>query len=258
MPANRIRAAIVDDEPPARALLRMLLAAQADVEIVGESTNGIEAVSMLRREEPDLLFLDVQMPGGSAFDVLQSLNPERLPATIFVTAHDSYAVKAFEVCAIDYLLKPFDRERFDRALDRARQTLATGRQREIRKAILDLLRERERPARKQRISVADGDRIHFLALEEILWIEAQGNYVQLHTSKGAHLLRETMTSVERRLDPDRFLRIHRSTIVNADHIQELQRWFRGEYKVILNNGTELKLSQNYREGLDKLLGRVNG
>jgi two-component system LytT family response regulator len=255
MPGKRIRAAIVDDEPPARALIRMFLASHPDVEIAGESADGADAVSMLRRERPELLFLDVRMPGADGFDVLEALDPDQIPSIIFVTAYDKYAVRAFEVRAIDYLLKPFDRERFDAALDRARELIATGRQREIGETILDLLRQQERPSRRQRIAVADGDRIRFLRLEEILWIEAQGNYVEIHTASGSHLLRETMASIEKRLAPDRFLRIHRSTIVNADHIRELQRWFRGDYKVVLNDGSELRLSQNYRQSLSALLGQ---
>jgi two-component system LytT family response regulator len=250
-----IRALIVDDEPPGRARLRDLLAAEADVEVVGECADGTEAVTAVRDLRPDLLFLDVQMPGLDGFGVLEALGRECPPAVIFVTAHDRYALRAFDVHALDYLLKPFDRQRFQKALGRARTQLAGAGGPAARERLLALLEE-VRPAPKplERLALKTAGRITFLKADEIDWIEAAGNYVRLHAGGEAHLLRETMSRLEGRLDAARFVRIHRSTIVQLDRIRELQPWFHGDYRVRLRDGTELTLSRGYRPKLQELLG----
>ncbi len=255
-----VRALIVDDEPLARQRLRTLLKGESDIEIVGECSDGQEAVAAVRELQPDLLFLDVQMPVLDGFGVLEALGPEQLPAVIFVTAYDSYAIRAFEVNALDYLLKPFDRDRFRKALQRARSMIFkegpgfTGEQ-------LGALLEESHPERGpttgrplERLVIKSSGRVFFLRTEEIDWIEAAGNYLRLHVGNDMHLLRDTMNNLEARLHTDKFLRIHRSTMVNLERVKELQPWFHGDYKVILLDGTELTLSRSYRPKLKNLLG----
>ena len=256
-----VLALIVDDEPLARQRLRTLLKGESDIEIVGECSNGQEAVAAVRELQPDLLFLDVQMPVLDGFGVLDALGTEQLPAVIFVTAYDTYAIRAFEVNALDYLLKPFDRDRFRKALQRARSQITkessalTGEQ-------LGVLLEEAQPERSatagrhtlERLVIKSSGRVFFLRTEEIDWIEAAGNYLRLHVGNDMHLLRDTMNNLEARLHPDKFLRIHRSTMVNLERVKELQPWFHGDYKVILLDGTELTLSRSYRPKLRDLLG----
>ena len=252
-----IRALIVDDEPLARERLESMLAAESDIEIVGQSCNGIEAVAAIQATTPDLVFLDVQMPELDGFGVLAALEGERQPAVIFVTAHDRFALKAFEVHAIDYLLKPFDRERFRKALDRARQQLKQREGGEIEQKVSALLAGlKNEPRSLDRIPVKSSGRVVLVKTSDIDWIEAADNYVNLHTGKEAHLHRETMTALEGRLPASKFLRISRSTMVNVDRIKELQPMFHGDYTVILQNGTKLTLSRGYREALNQLLGRM--
>lgn len=239
---KKIRALIVDDEPIARRGIRAQLAEERDVEVIHESGNGREAVAFIREHAPDLVFLDVQMPELDGFGVVEAIGIERMPSVIFVTAYDRYAIRAFEIHALDYLLKPFDNERFSAALQRARaqierQSLSDLNQR--LQSLIDDLKPAEKKKFAERLVIKSAGRIFFLSVEEIDWIEAADNYVRLHAGRNAHLLRETMNSLESRLDPSEFLRVHRSTIINARRIKELHPMFRGEYEIILNDGTRL-------------------
>ena len=254
----KVRTLIVDDEPLARERVRQLLAEEADVEIVGEFEDGLTALEAIRKQGPDLVFLDVQMPELDGFGLLTQLDPTRLPAIIFVTAHDQFALRAFEVHALDYLLKPFDQERFRTALDHARAWLARRGSEELDTRLSSLLADLRGPATPKvpdRLAVKTGGRVILLKAEEIDWVEAADNYVSLHVGVASHLLRETMNSIEHRLPSHRFLRISRSTIVNLDRVRELQPLFHGEYAVILTDGTRLTLSRGYRDRLSVLLGK---
>ena len=247
-----IRALIVDDEPLARRGIRTRLLRDADdVEILMECTNGREAADHIRSTKPDLVFLDIQMPGMDGFDVIDAVGIEEMPVVIFVTAYDRHAVRAFDVHALDYVLKPIDDDRFAEALARARAHIDKERQSELGRRVASLMAERK--GRDQRFVIKSGARISFVAADEIDWVEAAGDYVRLHAGKKAHLLRETMSKIEARLG-EVFLRIHRSTIVNADRIRELETYFNGEYFVILEDGTKLKLSRSYRDRLQAFLG----
>ena len=242
-----IRTLIVDDEPLARERIRMLLEDQPDLEIVTESANGTEALREIQRLAPDLVFLDIQMPELTGFELLDHLDPARIPVIIFVTAYDQYALKAFEVCALDYLLKPFDRERFNRALARARTELDRRKAGQVNDQVLKLLSElQQRKKYLEKLIIRDGGRVFFLRADEIDWIEAAGNYVRLHTGKEEYLYRETMLNLEAQLNSERFVRIHRSAIVNIERIKELQPWFRGDYVIVLRDNQKLTLSRTYR------------
>jgi two-component system LytT family response regulator len=246
-----IRALIVDDEPLARERIRMLLEDEPGVEVVSESTNGTEALRAIQKLAPDLVFLDIQMPELTGFEVLDRLDPARMPVIIFVTAYDQYALKAFEVCALDYLLKPFDRERFTRALARARAELDRRKAGQVNEQVLKLLSELQHGKKHlEKLIIREGGRVFFLRADEIDWIEAAGNYVRLHAGKEEYLYRETMIKLETHLNPDHFARIHRSTIVNIERIKELQPWFRGDYMIVLRDNQKLTLSRTYR-------GRLN-
>jgi Response regulator of the LytR/AlgR family len=254
--ASRLRVIVVDDEILARQIIREMLSKDPEAEIVAECVNGREAVEAIQTHRPDLLFLDIQMPEIAGFEVLEALQGERLPIVIFVTAYDQYAVRAFEYHALDYLLKPFDRERFEMALARAKAQTRRERNGELDKRISALLEALKSETKYvERLVIKNGGRVFFLETGEIDWIEAEGNYVRLHTDKKSHLLRETIGSLEDHLDPKKFLRVHRSTIVKLDSIRELQPWFHGEYHIILHNGTKLTLSRNYREQLQLVLGK---
>jgi two-component system LytT family response regulator len=254
----RIRVLLVDDEPLARDMLREMLQGDPQVEIVGESCNGREALAAIKAEAPDLIFLDVQMPEVGGFEVLASLKGEKAPYVIFVTAYDQYAVRAFEVQALDYLLKPFDQERFDVSWQRAKAQLRRDRNGGgMDERILALLEELKAGNKYlERLVIKAAGRIYFLETGDIDWIEAEGNYVSVHSGKKSHLLRETISSLESQLDPKKFVRIHRSSIVRLDYIQELQPWFHGEYRVILHDGTQLTLSRNHRDKLQEALGKL--
>jgi len=253
---GKIRALIVDDEHLARKKLRTLLEREPEVEIIGECGNGAQAVSLIQEQAPDLLFLDVQMPGLDGFDVLKAVGAGQMPVVIFVTAYDQYALRAFEVHAIDYLLKPFDRDRFQTALERARTQIQGKQSHDLNQRLLDLLKGlKAGPKYPERLVVKSAGRVFFLKAEEIDWVEAADNYVRLHVGGEAHLLRETMSGLEANLDPAQFLRVHRSTIVNLERIKELKPWFHGEYLIILRDGTQLTLSRSYRERLHELLGK---
>jgi two-component system, LytTR family, response regulator len=246
-----IRAIIVDDEPLACERIRMLLEGEPELRIVSECRNGKDALRAIEELNPDLVFLDVQMPELTGFEMLDRMDPARMPVVIFVTAYDQYALKAFEVSALDYLLKPFDRERFKRALGRARAELDRRKAGAVNEKVLKLLSELQRSKKYvDKLIVRAGGRVLFLRADEIDWIEAAGNYVRLHAGKEEYLYRETMTRLEEQLNPDRFARIHRSTIVNIERIKELQPWFRGDYMILLRDGSKLILSKTYR-------GRLN-
>ncbi|MDT5156951.1 MAG: two-component system, LytTR family, response regulator [Acidobacteriota bacterium] len=255
-PQAPIRVLVVDDEPLAREKIRGLAADDPELRVVGECTNGAEAIEAVQSIRPDLILLDVQMPEVGGFAVLEALKDEGLPPVIFITAYDHYAVRAFEFHALDYLLKPFDRERFRAAIDRAKRQIRRENGDGLDARILALLEQiREQPTRySERLVVKTGGRVFFLNTDEIDWIEAEGNYVSIHTGKKAYLLRETITSLEAQLDPKDFVRIHRSAIANINRIKELQPWSHGEYHVILHDGTQLTLSRSFREKLQSALG----
>ncbi len=253
---QRIKTIIVDDEPLACRRIRRLLQSDDEVEVVAICTSGQEAVKAIEEHHPDLLFLDVQMPVMDGFGVLQAVDPALPPQIIFVTAYDQYAIQAFEVHALDYLLKPFDRERFAKSVSRAKEMIHQNQQKAITKELLTIRDElRVRPKYLDRLVIRTGGRIFFLKTQEIDWIEAHGKYVTIHSGKESHLLREGISSLEGDLNPGKFARIHRSTIVNVDRIKELLPWFHGDCKILLNDGTELMLSRHYRQRLDELLGR---
>jgi two-component system LytT family response regulator len=251
-----IRTLIVDDEPLARERVRLLLEREPDLEIVGECSDGHEALATIRSTSPDLVFLDIQMPELDGFGMLAELDPAHLPAIIFVTAFDQFALRAFEVHALDYLLKPFDSERLQAAVQRAREWIRRQRGGELDPRLAALLNDlKGAPKVPGRLAVKSGGRVLLLRTEDIDWVEAADNYVNLHVGKESHLLRETMNALEARLPSERFLRISRSTMVNLDRIRELQPMFHGEYAVILQDGTRLTLSRGHREKLSRLLGR---
>jgi two-component system LytT family response regulator len=240
---NPIRAVIVDDEPLARELIASLVAEDPGVELIAQCANGESAVSAILSTSPDLVFLDVQMPGMDGFEVLDTVGPDRSPVIIFVTAYDRHAVRAFEVHALDYLLKPVAPDRFRECLGRAKNLI----RRDQRYPLEGFLRERGRFLK--RLAIKDGDRILLLRTDDVDWLEAEGNYVRVHMGKTAHLVRDTISNLESRLDPEGFRRIHRSTIVNVERVRELQHWFHGDYKLILKTGHVLTLSRRYRDRL---------
>jgi two-component system LytT family response regulator len=249
---------IVDDEPLARERVRRHLRDEPGIEIVGEAGNGREAVAAIEEKTPDLVFLDVQMPEMNGFDVLKALEENKIPAIVFTTAYDKYAIQAFEFHALDYLLKPFSRERFRRAVRHAREQLENSRQSgSIDERLVSLLENLKAKKYLERIVVKNSGRVFFIKTDEIDWIEAAGNYLKLHVGRDAHLIRETMQSIEAKLDPEKFFRIHRSTLVQIDRIKELHPLFGGDYGVILRNGTELSLSRNYRDRLPELFGNLS-
>ena len=256
----KTRTIVVDDEPLARDRLLKLLRAEPDIEVVGEAKNGREGVELIRQTKPALAFLDVQMPELDGFGVLAELKADERPAVVFVTAFDKFALKAFEVRAVDYLLKPFDKERFTTALNRAIDQVKRQQAGELSQRLTALLadvRPEQKPKQLDRIAVKSSGRIVFVKVDEIDWVEAADNYVSLHVGTENHLHRETMATLEGQLPMEKFMRISRSTIVNMDRIKELQPLFHGEYTVILRNGTKLTLSRSYREKLDQLMGRIS-
>ena len=250
----KIRTVIADDELLARERLRQLLRNEPEIELVAECADGQEAVAAIEKHSPDLVFLDIQMPELDGFGVLESMPAELAPVIVFVTAHDKFALRAFEVHAVDYLLKPFDRERFQKALSRAmervKQRGKTGAGAGPASAVLAELRPVPKPL--ERLAVKTSGRVIFVKLADIDYIEAAHNYVELHVDKQSHLLRETLNSIEARLPEDKFVRISRSVIVNIERIKELQPLFYGEYTVTLHNGARLTLSRRYRDKLTRL------
>jgi two-component system LytT family response regulator len=254
-PAPRIRTLIADDEPLARHGVRILLERDTGVEIVGEAAGGVEAADLIQRLRPDLVFLDVQMVGCDGFETLKRVGPKAMPVVVFVTAYDEYALRAFEFNAVDYLLKPYDDARFAAALERARDLVMRKRGDAVDNRITRLIEHIEGEGR-DRILLKSSGEIIFLKTNEIDWIEAEGDYVKFHVTGRTHLMRGTMAALEERLDPARFIRIHRSTIVNADRLRKLSPSFEGEYAVVLQDGTKLRLSRGYHDRIKALLGRV--
>ncbi len=251
----RWRVIVVDDEPLARERLRTLLASHEEFELVAECGDGEEAVVAIHRHAPDLVFLDVQMPEVDGFGVLRMLDESRLPEVVFVTAFDAYALRAFDVNAVDYLLKPFDRARFERALARASDALRARTNGEPSAQLASLLAQlRTDRGRAGRFVVRSGSKLHFVREDDVDWIDAQGNYVRLHAQGREHLVRETMAGVEARLDASRFVRVHRSAIVNIERIVSLEPYFHGEYVLTMKDGAKLTSSRTYSGRLRELLG----
>ncbi|HEX6199491.1 MAG TPA: LytTR family DNA-binding domain-containing protein [Thermoanaerobaculia bacterium] len=251
----RVRAAIVEDEPLARDLLRTLLAERGEIELVAEHASGVAALPALRRDPVDLLFLDVRMPEMDGFQLLASLDADLLPAVVFITAHDEYALRAFEVAAVDYLLKPIDERRFHAAVDRALDRLRSHGWRRDLGRLLEMV-ERIQPERHlERLPIRRGDRILLLPVADVCWLEASRNNVLVHTAERTHTIRDTLSQLDRALDPARFTRISRSAIVNVARIVEIQPWFHGDYVVILQNGARVQSTRSFRAGVERLIHR---
>ena len=265
-----IRVLIVDDEPLARRRIRSLLEGDSEVEVVGEAGNGVDAVEAIRAQSPDVVFLDIQMPELDGFGVVREVGVDELPVVVFVTAHDEHALEAFSVHALDYLLKPVERERFRDALDRAKAQLrgrgvgatagAAGLGAEpaqLGSRLDALLRHLDAEQRfPGRLAIKTDGRVLFVRTDDIDWIETAGNNLKIHVGRDVHLLRATMSRIEQRLSPRKFLRIHRSILVNLDRVRELQPWFQGDYVVILKDGTRLTSGRSYRAALRVLLERA--
>lgn len=250
----RIRAVIVDDEPLARRGILRFLKNHSELEVVAECGDGQSAVGAILAKKPDLAFLDVQMPEMNGFEVVSCVGPEKMPLTIFVTAFDRYAIRAFDANAIDYLLKPVSAGRFTKALARAKERIAEKSRHETAQRMIATLEEIKRQEEYlERLPVSENGRIVFVKTREIGWIEASGNYAQLHVGPRTYEIRETLNTLERKLSPRDFLRIHRSTIVNVHLIKEIQPWFHGYHLVRLQNGKELRLSR-YQGEIAKRLG----
>lgn len=253
-----IRVCVIDDEPIACRRLQRMLKEDPEIEVVKVCRNGEEASEAILQMEPELVFLDVQMPGMDGFEVLDSIkNMEAIPHVIFVTAYDQYAIRAFEVQALDYLLKPFDRKRFTGAVSRAKSQVRKERDKTMDRALYaSLLNEiRSQPKTVDRLMIKSGGKVFFLKKDEIDWIQAHGKYASIHAGTESHLIREGMIELEQELEPTRFLRIHKSTIVNIDRIEHLQPLLHGDYRVFLRDGTVLTVSRRYRQKLDELFGK---
>jgi two-component system, LytTR family, response regulator len=239
-----VKVVIVDDEPLARQVVRILLENDRELTVAGEC-NGVDAPEVILRERPDILFLDIQMPEVDGFDVLERVGPDTVPAVVFVTAYDEYALRAFEVHALDYLLKPFDDRRFFTALSRAKEQVRTARQ-------------SAKPASSftRRFLVRAREKVLFIKADDLEWVEAADYYVSLHAGGKSYLLRQTMAEIERQLDPARFVRVHRSAIVNLDRVKEMHPLFRGDCALVLADGTQLRLSRARREEFERRLAGV--
>lgn len=259
----KIKTAIIDDEPLAREKIRTFLKDQEDIEVMGECKDSLEAIELIKKSKPDLIFLDIKMPGMNAFEMLENLNKnlkvKEFPLIIFTTAFDKYALKAFEVHALDYLLKPFDRERFLITLERARTQLTNKISGENSKKILQALEDLKRKDNSinenvlERIVIKSSERIYFVQTSEIEWLEASGNYIKIFANGASHLTRDTMNSMEKKLNPQKFVRIHRSIIVNVDFIKEFKPWFNGEYEVYMKNKTKFTSGRTYKNNIDSIL-----
>jgi two-component system LytT family response regulator len=252
---NTIRALIVDDEAAARRRIKQFLSDLPEVEVVGECEDGQQAVAFIREHAPDLVFLDVQMPRMNGFNVIVEVGAELIPAVIFVTAYDQFAIRAFEVHAVDYLLKPFNRERFRQAVERAVQLIRTAQQGSpFTNRLQELCQELVAVAEyKKRLQIKAEGRLILLDKEKIDWVETVDNHLRLHVGRELYAMRGTMSYIESVLDPRKFVRIHRSTLVNIDRIKEMQPLFNGDQLLILDNGTQLPMSRTYRERLQSLL-----
>lgn len=251
----KMRVLIIDDEPLAREGIVFQLRNESDVEIVGECEDGSAAIEAIKRQKPDLVFLDIKMPKVSGFNVIEQIGSSNMPLVVFLTAYDEYAVEAFRLNALDYLLKPIDRARFQQSLQKARKQLQKDRlstQGAQLEQLLTAMRNTGKPIEPEvppRIAVKLGGSIQFLHPDELLWVEAEGDYVNVHTTARSHLVRETMLAMEKRLEPYGFQRIHRSAIVNLDKIAKLAAAENGDYEVLMTNGLPLKIGRNYREAL---------
>lgn len=249
----QIKALIVDDEPLARDRIRELLKDHPEIEVIAEAKNGQEAIDAVVNHNPDLVFLDVQMPDLDGFDVLQNLNVERLPLIIFVTAYDQHALRAFDVHAVDYLTKPFDRQRFAEAIAQAKVVMNGAKEPDTAR-ILSMLQELRAGSRYlERFAIKNGETVFFVRAADVDAIEAEGNYVRLNLAGSSHLLRDTLNNVESQVNPRMFVRIHRRTIVNIDRVKEVQTWARGEYRVVLFTGAYYTLSRGYRQHFEKFI-----
>lgn len=248
-----IRVLIVDDEPIARRGIRQQLRGEADLEVIGECGDGAAAIEAITGLAPDLIFLDIQMPEVGGFDVVEAIGIARMPAVVFVTAYDEHALRAFDVHAVDYVLKPIDRHRFRTAVERARRRLAHA-PGQLDRRIAAVLGELGRPAHDyaKRLAIKGDGRVILVDVDEVDRLEAAGNYVEVHSGARHHLVRETMASLEARLDPARFVRVSRSSIVNADRVRELQPMFNGDFVVVLRDGTKVAGSRRYRAAFDML------
>jgi two-component system LytT family response regulator len=245
---------VVDDEPLAREGLRVLLAKDPGISAIHEAKDGREAIAQIRKLNPDLVFLDVQMPEMDGFAVVREIGAEQMPAVIFVTAHDQYAIQAFEINALDYLLKPVIEERFARALSRAKACTGPGLATDLNQQIIGLLETLASPRNYvKRLVVRSSGKTVFVSVEEVDWIEAAENYVELHTGHGNHLLHVTMNTLEKSLDPEKFLRIHRSIIVNLGRIKTLQSGAHGEYVITLRDGARLQSGRSYSDRMKALI-----
>ena len=250
-----MRVVIVDDEPLARERMRELLAEQVDIDVVAECESGRDAIEAIARERPDLVFLDVQMPGIDGFEVLRGIRPEEMPAIVFVTGDDRHALKAFDAHALDYLLKPFDGERLERALDRARSRLSGAGQPDWSRRILDLIESRLPAPPLDRLVIRSGGGVFFVKPQDVDWVNAEGNYVRIHAGKDSYVVRETMNDLESRLFSARFARIHKSILVNIDRIREIRPLLTGGHTVLLTDGTRLTWSRGYASRLRALTGQ---
>lgn len=264
MSSEKLKIIIIDDEPLAREKIRTFLEAEDDIEVIEECKNSAEAIAAIKELKPDLIFLDIKMPGMNGFEMLESLKLKVLPIIIFTTAYDKYALKAFEVHALDYLLKPFDRDRFQLTLNRARKHLSNKHIEVSSKKILEALndlkeRKGENPQSQKeekfldKIVIKTSDKIYFIKTSEIEWLEASGNYVKFFANGSSHLTRDTMNAMEKKLNPENFVRIHRSVIINSDFIKELKPWFNGEYEVYMKNKTKFVSGRTYKDNIEKLL-----
>ncbi len=266
----KIRAIVVDDEILARKALKAMLKDDPEIEVIAECRNGREAVTAIGEQSPDVVFLDIQMPEMDGFQVIEEVGVKQMPVTVFVTAFDKHALRAFEAHALDYLLKPFDHDRFDTALQRAKTFVRQQKLGEINESLFAVLKdlkpkrnelpsETDKAAHQETIDhvvVKSGGRIYFLKVQDIDWVEGMSNYLSLHSASGTHLIRETMGNFHAKLDAKKFLRIHRSTIVNIERIKDIQPLFKGEYVITLTSGRRLKASRCYRHGLRALLNEA--
>ena len=249
---SRIRALVVDDEPVARSHLRALLEDRGDVQVIGECGDGLTAVERIRSLGPDLVLLDVQMPELDGLGVVRAVGPDRMPPVVFVTAHDQHAVDAFEVHALDYVLKPVHRARFNGAIDRVVEIIKSGTASSRSRPLAEVLDRLAAPG-SERIAVKSGDRVLYLRVSDIDWVEASDDLVKLHVGKTVHDHRATMAQIEQRLPASRFMRIHRSTIVNVERIREFQPWFQGDWILVLADGTRLQSGKSYRKRIRDLI-----
>ena len=242
-----MRVLIVDDEPVARRGIRRLLENEPDVEIAGEASSGTAAVDAIRSLKPDLVFLDIQMPEMDGIEVVETVGTRSMPAVIFVTAYDKYAIEAFDMNAADYVLKPVDPERFQRALDRARSRRSSDLETRLARVV-----DAMRPQAPERLVIRSAGKIQFVDVADIDWITAEDNYVRIHAAGKSYLMRETVTGIEQRLDPRTFIRIRRSTIIRIDRIHEIRPLLNGTYEILLRDGTRVVSARRYRETIERL------